>query len=263
VLVFREIDRDVSAWTPDSLRAAYIRHGCAVVRGAIDVGTIEKVRAVTADIFSRISDVHVFEPQISEATQGRVSGFDLIAHPTLRRFLDLVYVSQCYRRGSATARRIKGRESNADWQEPLELHVDSYFHAFWFTDKPPACNGRYFPDEGLNIARVEADFGTGSSTSTISPISHSRLVTFAAISGVVRSVLSLGRWGDRLASRCGRNDAEAPLTQLVPTVTPEMAGKARGGTARNEEKPKPAKAPTGAAPLSSPTFSTPANQSAV
>jgi hypothetical protein len=38
-LVFREIDRDVSAWTPDSLRAAYIRHGSAVVRRAIDIGT--------------------------------------------------------------------------------------------------------------------------------------------------------------------------------------------------------------------------------
>ena len=31
-----------------------------------------------------------------------------------------------------SASRSRGA-SNADWQEPLELHVDSYFHAFWFT----------------------------------------------------------------------------------------------------------------------------------
>jgi hypothetical protein len=43
----------------------------------------------------------------------------------------------------------------------------------------------FLPDRGASLG----SFPCASNTSTISPISHSRLVTLAAIAGVVRSVL--------------------------------------------------------------------------
>lgn len=197
--VFRDIDRDVAAWTPESLRAAYIRHGCAVVRGAIDRDMIERLREVTSAIYARTNDVHVYEPQIVEATQGRVSAFDLIGNPTLKRFLDLVFAGQRYGRESAAARRIMGGKRQQDWQPPLALHVDSFFHEFWFTvnfwvpfdecgiDAPGLQllpinyrdtrryagfsrkpvhpfrdgteNSQYFPSDALSIDRLRQDFG--------------------------------------------------------------------------------------------------------
>jgi hypothetical protein len=69
-----------------------------VVRRAIDIGTIEGARGHHRHPH-RTSDVHVCDPQISEATQGRVSGWS-VAHPTLRRFLDLVFVGQLSARGT-------------------------------------------------------------------------------------------------------------------------------------------------------------------
>jgi hypothetical protein len=198
--IFREIDRDVAAWTPESLRMTYVRHGCAVVRGAIDVATIGKVRAVTDDLYAHSNDFHVYDPQIAQASGGRLSGFDLIAHPTLTRFLDLIFVGQRYQRESATARRIKGRAGNADWQEPLSLHLDSYFHHFFFTvnfwvpfdecgSEAPGIqllpidyrqtrrysgfsrspifadkgfdNARHFPHDSVGVDALEADFGSG------------------------------------------------------------------------------------------------------
>jgi ectoine hydroxylase-related dioxygenase (phytanoyl-CoA dioxygenase family) len=131
--IFRAIDRDVTGWTPESLRAAYVEHGCAVVRGAIPQDTIAKLRAVTSGIYQRIDALHVYESQIAEATQGKLSGFDLVKNPLLQRFLDLVFAGQKYERESATARRIKASGSDNNWQEPLALHLDSYFHQFWFT----------------------------------------------------------------------------------------------------------------------------------
>jgi hypothetical protein len=104
-----------------------------VVRGAIDRNTIATLRDITSGIYACINDVHVYEPQIAEATQGKVSGFALIANPLLKKFLELVFAGQTYERESATARRIKAAGSESDWQEPLELHLDSYFHQFWFT----------------------------------------------------------------------------------------------------------------------------------
>jgi len=197
--VFRAVDRNVAAWTPQTLRAAYVAHGCAVVRGAIDGATIARVREATEAIYARTRAIHVHEPDIAEETQGRLSGFDLIAHPTLRRFLDLVFVGQRYARESATARRIAGRTPREDWQPPLELHVDSFFHEFWFTvnfwvpsdavgfespglqllpinyrdtrryagfSRQPAYeyrddtdNSRHFPAEALTLARLRRDFG--------------------------------------------------------------------------------------------------------
>ncbi len=131
--IFREIDRDVGAWTPESLRAAYVRHGCAVVRRAIDTGAIAKLRAVISDIYVRTNDVHVYDHEISDATRGALTGFELVGHPTLQKFLQLVFTGQRYERENATSRRIKAKGGDKDWQEPLSLHLDSYFHQFWFT----------------------------------------------------------------------------------------------------------------------------------
>jgi hypothetical protein len=200
--VFRNIDRAATAWTPESLRAAYVRHGCAVVRGAIDLEKIARVREVTVEAYARTRATHMHDKDIAEASGGRVSGFDLIAHPLLTRFLDLVFVGQRYRREDATSRRIGARASNEDWQAPLELHVDSFFHEFWFTvnfwvpfdacgveapglqllpidyrstrrytgfSRQPIYpkredfeNSRYFPTEVLSVERIERDFGAGS-----------------------------------------------------------------------------------------------------
>ncbi len=197
--ISREIDRDIAAWTPETLRAAYIAHGCAVVRGAIDLATITRLREATSEIYARTKAIHVHDPDISEATQGRLSGFDLIAHPKLKRFLDLVFVGQRYGRESATARRIMGGKPQKDWQPPLELHVDSFFHEFWFTvnfwvpfdecgmeapglqllpidyratrryagfSRAPVYpyrdgveNSRYFPGDVLTVDRIRRDFG--------------------------------------------------------------------------------------------------------
>src|SRR5947209_1401505 len=76
--VFRAVDRNVAAWTPQTLRAAYVAHGCAVVRGAIDGATIARVREATEAIYARTRAIHVHEPDIAEETQGRLSGFDLV-----------------------------------------------------------------------------------------------------------------------------------------------------------------------------------------
>ena len=76
--VFHAIDRDISEWTPASLRAAYVEHGCAVVRRAIDLEAIARLHAITSELYTRAVGVHVFEPEIVEASQGRVSGFDLV-----------------------------------------------------------------------------------------------------------------------------------------------------------------------------------------
>jgi hypothetical protein len=198
---FRAIDRDITAWTPESLRAAFIQHGCAVVRGAIDLETIARLRAITSELYTRTTDVHVFEPAIAEATQGRVSGFDLISNPLLVRFLDRVFAGQRYQRESAAARRVSGRKYQIGWQPPLSLHVDSFFHEFWFTvnfwvpfdecgvtapglqllpidyrqtrryagfSRKPiyqfregAENSRYFPADTLIPDRIREDFGEG------------------------------------------------------------------------------------------------------
>lgn len=180
---------------------AYIRHGCVVARGVIDLAAIAMVRSITEQVYARTQAEHVYDPEIAEATQGRQSGFELISHPLLRRFMALVFSGQRYRRESATARRIRPRGGDAHWQEPLELHVDSFFHQFWFTvnfwipfdecgveapglqllpvdyretrrysrfsrqpiysSKPTAMNGCHFPEPNFKVKDLEADFGTG------------------------------------------------------------------------------------------------------
>jgi hypothetical protein len=199
--IFRAIDRDVTTWTPESLRAAFVEHGCAVVRGAIDLETIARVRAITSDLYTRTGEVHVFEAEIAKATQGRISGFDLISNPLLAQFLARIFAGQRYQRESTVARRITGTQCQAGWQAPLTLHVDSFFHEFWFTvnfwvpfdecgvtapglqllpidyretrryagfsrrpiyqRRDNAENSQHFPADALNVDRIRENFGEG------------------------------------------------------------------------------------------------------
>jgi Phytanoyl-CoA dioxygenase (PhyH) len=199
--VFREIDRPASAWTPETLRGAYVRHGCAVARGAIDAEAIARVRQITSEVYARTGEEHVHEPDIAAASGGRVSGFDLVANPLLARFLDRIFVGQRFRRENATARRVASGKPQQGWQPPLALHVDSFFHEFWFTvnfwvpfdacgveapglqllpidyrqtrryagfSRKPVYprredfeNSRHFPTDSLNVDDVERDFGPG------------------------------------------------------------------------------------------------------
>jgi hypothetical protein len=103
-----------------------------VVRGGIDRDAIERLRSVIAGIYDRDVGLHVHEEDIAEATNGRLSGFDLV-EARFRPFLDRVFSGQPYKRETATSRRIQGRGQDASWQAPLELHLDSFLHAFDFT----------------------------------------------------------------------------------------------------------------------------------
>lgn len=127
------LDRDLSEWTPENLRDTYLRYGCAVVRRAVAIDLIEHTRNAIEKAYESTSDVHLYEKQIKKASGGALSGYELVGHPKLKRFLDLVYSGQLYFRKNATTRRILGSEVKANWQEPLTLHIDAQFHRFQFT----------------------------------------------------------------------------------------------------------------------------------
>jgi hypothetical protein len=127
------LDRPLAAWSPASLRECYLRYGCVIVRSAIAPDLIEKVRLAIDKAYETTSNVHVHADEILAASNGALTGFELVADPKLKRFRDLVYSRQLYFRESVTARRIQGSEVRANWQEPLTLHLDSQFHRFRFT----------------------------------------------------------------------------------------------------------------------------------
>jgi hypothetical protein len=127
------LDRPLADWTADSLRECYLRHGCVIVRGAIAPALIEQARLAIDKAYQRTSEVHIDADAIAAASGGTLTGFELVAHPTLKRFRDLVYSGQLYFQESVTARRIQGSETGLDWQEPLTLHLDAQFHRFRFT----------------------------------------------------------------------------------------------------------------------------------
>ena len=115
------------------MRECYLRHGCVIVRGAIAPALIEQARLAIDKAYQRTSEVHIDADAIAAASGGTLTGFELVAHPTLKRFRDLVYSGQLYFQESVTARRIQGSETGLDWQEPLTLHLDAQFHRFRFT----------------------------------------------------------------------------------------------------------------------------------
>src|SRR5882724_6583008 len=127
------LDRDLSAWTPESLRETYLRYGCAIVRKAVAPVLLDQARAAIDKAYERASGVHVYDKQIKAASGGTFTGFEIVGDPKLKRFLDLVYSGQLYFRKNATARRIQGSEVKVNWQEPLTLHLDAQFHRSQFT----------------------------------------------------------------------------------------------------------------------------------
>jgi hypothetical protein len=127
------LDRPLAAWSPASLRDCYLRYGCVIVRSAIALDLIERVRLAIDKAYETTRNVHVHANEILAASDGTLTGFELVTDPKLKRFRDLVYARQLYFRESVTVRRIQGNEVSSNWQEPLTLHLDAQFHRFRFT----------------------------------------------------------------------------------------------------------------------------------
>src|SRR5262249_36052969 len=66
------------------------------------------------------------------ATDGKVNGYELVDAPKLQAFLRQVFQGQKFEILYAAARRIVGGDKT-DWQQPLDLHLDSQVHRFPFT----------------------------------------------------------------------------------------------------------------------------------
>ena len=127
------IDRELSEWTPDNLRRAFLRYGCAIVRRAAPSGLLDQVRGAIDEAYKHTTDVHVYDRDIKVITERALTGYEIVGDPKLKRFLDLVYSGQWYLRKNATARRIEGTDRDQGWQEPLPLHLDAQIHRFQFT----------------------------------------------------------------------------------------------------------------------------------
>lgn len=127
------LDRDASAWTPDTLHQAFLANGCAVVRQVVAPALLTDIRAAVERAYVGNSDVHIYDRHIQEHSAGRLSGFEVANNPLLKGFLDRVYAGQRYWPYSVTGRRIQGVGQNIQWQEPLDLHIDAQFHRPQFT----------------------------------------------------------------------------------------------------------------------------------
>jgi len=132
-LIAREIDRRADQWTAESLHRAFILHGCAVVRDVIPLDRLSKIRDLINVVYETTSDLHVYDRDLEQFTEGRITGFELADVPLLQDLLRLVFRGQNWKRDSVSARRIQGVKANQNWQQPLELHLDSQFHGFQFT----------------------------------------------------------------------------------------------------------------------------------
>ena len=131
--VARSIDRPLSDWTPQALREAFLVHGCAIVRRAVDAKLLDRVRSAVEAAYETTSDVHVYDRDIRAVTKRALSGYEVVGDPKLRQFLKVVYAGQFHLRKNATARRIEGSAQKSGWQEPLLLHLDSQIHRPQFT----------------------------------------------------------------------------------------------------------------------------------
>jgi hypothetical protein len=130
----REIDRDASDWSVEKLHRTFLKYGCAIVRNIINHETLSAVQNAISKSYERVNELHVYDSDIRTATAGVLSGFELVNDAQLLRdFLSRVYAGQSWREYSVSARRIQGPELKENWQQPLELHLDSQFHSFAFT----------------------------------------------------------------------------------------------------------------------------------
>jgi hypothetical protein len=129
-----EVDRHVSDWTSLRLHKTYGRHGCAIVRGAIDTQAMRDVEVAIDRAYETATDENVTEHDLEKATRGQLTGFELVERSALlSEFLNCVYRGLDYGRLSVSGRRIRGAEFGKDWQKPLDLHLDSQFHQLQFT----------------------------------------------------------------------------------------------------------------------------------
>jgi len=129
----QHLDRAVREWTPQTLRDAYLAHGCAIVRGAVDPAMLDRLREAIDRAYLKTSDVHVYDAAIREA-DGELTGFEVADTSLLRGFLDLLYAGQAYKGANVAARRVHGSSEVANnFQVPLKLHVDAQYHGPTFT----------------------------------------------------------------------------------------------------------------------------------
>jgi ectoine hydroxylase-related dioxygenase (phytanoyl-CoA dioxygenase family) len=130
------LDLPASQWTAAALHQTFLTRGCAVVREAIQPRLVKQVSDITGLAYHRKGEPeHVDEEDIVKAHWWRrTDPYTMAASPLLQDFLHLVFGGPEFKRLGATARRIRGQELHSvDWQKPLELHLDSFFHPFEWT----------------------------------------------------------------------------------------------------------------------------------
>jgi len=127
------VDRPLSMWTPESLHEVFLKHGCAVVRNAVQPELLGRVGTAVEAAYARTDDVHVYDGDLKISSNRALSGFEIVDDPKLKKFLNLVFSGQLHFKKNATARRIRGGTPDKNSQEPLELHLDSQIHRFQFT----------------------------------------------------------------------------------------------------------------------------------
>ena len=133
IAIAREIDQ-VSKWTPDTLHAAYLKFGSAVVRGCVNRVLLWRIsNLVDAAYAAKNNPRHVDEKDIAAAWLLKPDTFDLVSHRLLQQFMSKVFAGS-YNRRWIGARRIRGLQNNPQkWQKPLELHLDAFFHELQWT----------------------------------------------------------------------------------------------------------------------------------
>lgn len=135
----RQLEFDARSAAADDLHSAFMKNGCLVLRNAIDPAALGRIKKQTDDAFDRLGNpTHVYEKDIVESSPNRFfrkrGAFDLVETLQFKKFRNLVFKGQPYKRQDATARRIKGRGVDTkSWQEPLKLHLDCFFHPFDLT----------------------------------------------------------------------------------------------------------------------------------
>jgi hypothetical protein len=127
------LDRHATDWSPATLREIFLRHGCAVIRGLISQDRLRDLKGFIAEAYAKTEGLHVYDHDLIDISNGRVSGFELVDTPLVDSFLDLIYSGQEWTQDSVTTRRIDGVADNHGWQKPLDLHLDCEFHKFQFT----------------------------------------------------------------------------------------------------------------------------------
>ena len=128
-----DVDRTAQRWTPRKLHATFVKHGCAIVRQAIEHSILNRTFDAVRAAYAKTDDIHVHSDAIKNESDGVLSGYELVDTPLLQRFLSIVYAGQSWHRYRVSARRISGVDENTSWQKPLDLHLDAEFHAFNFT----------------------------------------------------------------------------------------------------------------------------------